>query len=505
MSTNENHQNQTDGLFKIKSSSSKQKDRIKKGIRIVSSSKNNVIEISAHEWDVRSESDENKLRRVRYDDGYDCTCEDHLYRNNKPGYDGCGHINSVKLYIKLKPQKLSVPQINDSNNLDSSCFPPAVLKCNLCDSIVLIKYGTHLLKSGIRKQKYHCCQCGYTFVFHIDGFEYMMYDPSIVMQGLNLVFSGLSYRKAARHIFITYGKKVNHATLIFWVRKHTKNMLYFTDQLRPLVSDILHADELDLKVKDCVGIEKGKYMYMWNVYDDDTKFWLSTHISQPKTMEEARIVFRKAKALMNSYPKKIITDGYPGYPSAIDCEFPRKDILSPPTTKHVVYVDFKHAINNNCIERLHNEIREKTRTMRGAGNADSAKIFAEAIRIFHNFLREHSSLQNRTPAEAAGIDLKLGQNKLYSLLRISGKKYNEDHKFIIFLRKKKLLRHVKIEDKDGHIFVISKSRHTDETWLKIFNVMKKFDFEYKKIENKMMWVKPMDSEQSGSEGNHDGN
>jgi len=124
--------------------------------------------------------------------------------------------------------------------------------------------------------------------------------------------------------------------------------------------------------------------------------------------------------------------------------------------------------------------------MRGVGTAQSAEVFAEAMRIFHNFIREHSSLQNRTPAEAAGIDLKLG-----SLIRLSKKKYDSDHNFIIPLRKKQLMRHVKIEDKDDCIFVISKSRHTDDTWLEIFNVMKKFGFEYKKIENKMGWVKPI--------------
>ena len=56
-------------------------------------------------------------------------------------------------------------------------------------------------------------------------------------------------------------------------------------------------------------------------------------------------------------------------------------------------------VNNNRIKRLRNTIREKTKTMRGARNAKSDEV----LRIYYNFVREHSSIQNLTPAEAAGI------------------------------------------------------------------------------------------------------
>jgi len=126
---------------------------------------------------------------------------------------------------------------------------------------------------------------------------------------------------------------------------------------------------------------------------------------------------------------------------------------------------------------------------RGVGTAQSAEVFAEAMRIFHNFIREHSSLQNRTPAEAAGIDLKLGNNKIRSLIRQSAKKYNSDHNFIIELRKKQLMRQVKIVDQDNQILVTSKSRYLNETWLEVFKVLQKFGFEWKQIGKEGGWVK----------------
>jgi len=41
------------------------------------------------------------------------------------------------------------------------------------------------------------------------------------------------------------------------------------------------------------------------------------------------------------------------------------------------------------------------------------------MRIHYNFARPHQSLHGKTPAEVAGIDLKLSNNKIESLMRQS--------------------------------------------------------------------------------------
>jgi hypothetical protein len=72
---------------------------------------------------------------------------------------------------------------------------------------------------------------------------------------------------------------------------------------------------------------------------------------------------------------------------------------------------------NRPIERWHNEVGEVTKTRRGLGNDQSAQDFVDLKRIEHNFCRPHLGLPDGiTPAEAAGIDLKLGDNELKSLI-----------------------------------------------------------------------------------------
>ena len=57
--------------------------------------------------------------------------------------------------------------------------------------------------------------------------------------------------------------------------------------------------------------------------------------------------------------------------------------------------------NNNRIERYHNEIKARTKVMRGMQNPMG---ILDGIRIHHNFIREHQTL-GTTPAKVAGIEL----------------------------------------------------------------------------------------------------
>jgi hypothetical protein len=59
--------------------------------------------------------------------------------------------------------------------------------------------------------------------------------------------------------------------------------------------------------------------------------------------------------------------------------------------------------------------------MRGLGNDKGAQTYADLHRIHHNFIKPHMALNNQTPAQVAGIDLQLGQNKWLALIRKASK------------------------------------------------------------------------------------
>ena len=74
--------------------------------------------------------------------------------------------------------------------------------------------------------------------------------------------------------------------------------------------------------------------------------------------------------------------------------------------------------NNNHIERYNGKIKDRTKIMRGGfDNFEGGESFMNLNRIIHNFVNPHQQLGERTPAEAAEIDLKLGRNKLLNLIK----------------------------------------------------------------------------------------
>ena len=74
--------------------------------------------------------------------------------------------------------------------------------------------------------------------------------------------------------------------------------------------------------------------------------------------------------------------------------------------------------NNNPIERYNGKIKDRIKNIRsGFKNFDDAKCFMDLRRTIHNFVNPNQQLNGETPAKMAEINLKLGRNKLLSLIK----------------------------------------------------------------------------------------
>jgi putative transposase len=107
----------------------------------------------------------------------------------------------------------------------------------------------------------------------------------------------------------------------------------------------------------------------------------------------------------------LITDGLPAYHDTYKKEF---WTLKGPRTEHVRHIKFKGDMNNNKMERLNGEIRDREKVMRGLKKNETPIL--KGHQIFHNFIREHEGLNGKTPAEACGITVK-GKNKWMTLIQ----------------------------------------------------------------------------------------
>ena len=76
---------------------------------------------------------------------------------------------------------------------------------------------------------------------------------------------------------------------------------------------------------------------------------------------------------------------------------------------------------NHKIERMHSNVRERTKVFRGFGSIDGAYAIMKGYEIFYNFIRKHQAT-GKCPYELA-TDLKLeNPNKWLELIQISKKR-----------------------------------------------------------------------------------
>jgi hypothetical protein len=76
-------------------------------------------------------------------------------------------------------------------------------------------------------------------------------------------------------------------------------------------------------------------------------------------------------------------------------------------------------MNNNKMERMNGEVRDREKVMRGLKKSDTAIL--KGYQIFHNYFREHEGLEGKTPAEAAGIKID-GKNKWITVIQNAAEK-----------------------------------------------------------------------------------
>ena len=366
--------------------------RTVRGFSILAQS-NQIEQTQLHTFKVKSQSS-NGQYVVTNGVGWDCTCPDHVYRQVE-----CKHIVAVKFWIELKKK------IGSQNFIQLYEDVFEAKECKFCGSPKIVKWGKRKNKHGT-VQRYECKSCGRWFTAE-DGFSKMRVNPKIISLSLDLYFKGVSLRKIQDHITQFYNLKISHVAIFGWLKKYVKLINDFVDELEPELSKIWHTDEMKVRCG-------GKWVWLWNVMDNETRFLIANHISQKREVSDARKPFQKARKIAGTKPDFVVTDGLRSYQRAFKKEF---FTLRNPRTKHIRNVGFRDKTNNNKIERFHGTFRERDKVMRGLKTEETAKVIAEGFRTYYNFLRPHSTLNGKTPAKEAEINLELGRNKWLSLIQ----------------------------------------------------------------------------------------
>ncbi len=439
--------------------------REEKGIQILSEG-NHIRKITKNHYEVDSQTSDKtySVRKLNDADIWECTCPDFIFNLQRGNEDKrCKHILSCEMLLKSVQHERKVERVER---------PRA---CPRCYSTTVYKQGLRLLKNGTKRQRYGCRQCRYTFILGENGFSRVSSDPRMITEALNLFMSGMTLRKIQRHIKATHDITISHVTIYKWYRKYMAIINEYTNTLRPELSDVWSLDEMVMNVKNTRKTGKGFYDWLWTTVDPRTRYVLATEVSKKRSVEDAKAIVSKSKKL--SEPSYVITDSLASYEEAIRQE------LDTRHTMHIKTRSLEDGFANRPVERWHNELRENTKTRRGLGNDESAQRFADANRNYHNFAREHQGLDDRTPAEMAGLDLNLGNNKIRGLIEKSVEKPS----FVVQLGKR--ISKINVVNEKDSIKVSCKGWMDKQVWREINDILKLSGFNWLSNGKDSCWLK----------------
>ena len=197
--------------------------------------------------------------------------------------------------------------------------------------------------------------------------------------------------------------------------------------MKPKIKGRLGTDEKQMKL----GSE---YYYDINTIDGKTKFVIEEEFMKSRTKKQIFGYFRRIKSTiyrqaLEQYHKErqkpvkkrrlitFVSDGFENYGKGASKYFYGVCKIVSGVPIACKKYGLKH--NNNHIERYNQDIDDRYKTTRNGHSFESTRETMKMRQAIHNFVNPNMELKGRTPAEAAGIKLDLGRNKLLKLIEIS--------------------------------------------------------------------------------------
>lgn len=260
---------------------------------------------------------------------------------------------------------------------------PEPIKCKWCGS-------TEIIKKGIDKgsQQYLCLKCGRKFNAK-DAPYGMRTTITQIGDSLGLYYTGSSLRDIAEHLKTVYGNEVDRSTVYRWLIKFSREAVGLLEPIHPKVGEVWIADETAIKFEN-------RLYWIWDIIDRDTRFLLASYLSPNRGTREARMLMELSSKRADKVPREVITDKLRAYLDGIELVFGAD-------TKHIQSTPFSEEDSTNIIERFQATIKERTKVLWGFKTVPTARLILAGFGIHYNFFRPHLSLNNRTPAEVAGI------------------------------------------------------------------------------------------------------
>ncbi|HXZ94930.1 MAG TPA: IS6 family transposase, partial [Dehalococcoidia bacterium] len=257
--------------------------------------------------------------------------------------------------------------------------------CKYCGSEATSRFGTY---KGT--QLYWCKSCHRKFADN-KALPRMRTPTEQVSDALNMHYEGMSFNAIKRNLKQQNNYDVSDVAVYNWVDRFTDDAIKRLKDVHPKVGDVWVADETVLKIG-------GENLWFWDIIDTKTRYLLASRVSTTRTTRDAQLLMEAAAKRAGKTPKYVITDKLYAYLDGVELAFGSQ-------TEHVRSSPFAIKESTALVERFHGTLKDRTKVMRGLKDISSAVQFTDGFLIHYNFFRPHSALKDRTPAQAAGLDM----------------------------------------------------------------------------------------------------
>lgn len=282
--------------------------------------------------------------------------------------------------------------------------------CPYCKKKNIVRRGQRKTQNRGLIQRYYCKDCNKRFVVD-DGFFKMKNAPAKVTLCLDLFYRGISTRKVQEHLQAFYPHNSSNVSIYKWICKYSKMISSFTETLKLQVGKEIQVDEMEYRVN------KQKAFFIDSI-DTETRFMVASEFVRGRTTEDLKQVIIKAKNKTDNQISICTTDGFYAYHKAVKSVFGYNKNLRQFNVKHNIVTQLKNEGFNHKVERMHSNIRARTKTFRGFGSINGANAVMKGYETYYNFIRKHQAI-NCCPYELACPELKLGLNKWLDLIKLS--------------------------------------------------------------------------------------
>ena len=296
------------------------------------------------------------------------------------------------------------------------------ITCSHCNSENVIKWTKRQTENRGLIQRYKCKDCNKTFTLD-NGFFRMRNESKKITCAIDLFYRGVSTRKVQEHFKAFYPHNADHTSILRWIRKYSVMISNFTNTLKLNVGAEVQIDEVEYhrrkSHKKKLGIDKNWFI---DSICPQTKFMVASEYMKTRSSKDIKVVIQRIKDRTDTQIKVATTDGLMAYPRIIKKVFGYDNKIGKFNVKHHRNIAIKDEGFNYPVERLHNNLRARTKTMRGFhGSIESANAILKGFEIYYNFITKHQTI-NKCPYELA-TDLKLNsENKWLELIQLSNHK-----------------------------------------------------------------------------------